>query len=444
MNIAIIGTGYVGLPSGVGLAELGHKVTCIDVDRNKIDALNRGELTLYEDGLEPLFKKNLKNGNLKFTTSTQDGIENADVVILAVGTPPDPVTKAADLTYIFKAAADVGKCLCKYTVICDKSTVPVGTGDKIEQLISESNPKAEFDVVSLPEFLREGFAVHDFFNPDRIVLGTQSERARKILLQMYAPLQSRTRIICVNRKSAETIKYASNSFLAMKIHYINEIADFCEKSGADINDVALGVGLDSRIGDKFLNPGPGFGGSCFPKDTLAMDYMAREVGVNLTLIQSAISGNIVRKKIMARKILQKASRFENPKIAVLGIAFKGGTDDCRESPAVDIIKEMLNLGARNITVYDPKALDNAKSIFGTSLSYASSVTECIKDADLLITLTEWNDFRKLDLTEIAKLMKHRVIEDYRNLFRLETAIQAGFEYSSIGRSYNNSKEAIAS
>ncbi len=444
MNIAIIGTGYVGLPSGVGLAELGHKVTCIDVDRNKIDALNRGELTLYEDGLEPLFKKNLKNGNLKFTTSTQDGIENADVVILAVGTPPDPVTKAADLTYIFKAAAEVGKYLCKYTVICDKSTVPVGTGDKIEQLISESNPKAEFDVVSLPEFLREGFAVHDFFNPDRIVLGTQSERARKILLQMYAPLQSRTRIICVNRKSAETIKYASNSFLAMKIHYINEIADFCEKSGADINDVALGVGLDSRIGDKFLNPGPGFGGSCFPKDTLAMDYMAREVGVNLTLIQSAISGNIVRKKIMARKILHKASRFENPKIAVLGIAFKGGTDDCRESPAVDIIKEMLNLGARNITVYDPKALDNAKSIFGTSLSYASSVTECIKDADLLITLTEWNDFRKLDLTEIAKLMKHRVIEDYRNLFRPETAIQAGFEYSSIGRSYNNSKEAIAS
>lgn len=429
----------MGLPSGLGLSEIGHKVTCIDVDQKKIDALNRGELTLYEEGLEPLFKKSRKSGNLKFTTSTQDGVENADVVILAVGTPPDPVTKAADLTYIFKAASEVGKYLRKYTVICDKSTVPVGTGDKIEELILKSNPKAEFDVVSLPEFLREGFAVYDFFHPDRIVIGTQSTKAQEILLQMYAPLQKNTKIICVNRKSAETIKYASNSFLAMKIHYINEIADFCEKSGADINDVALGVGLDSRIGNKFLNPGPGFGGSCFPKDTLAMDHMAREVGVNLTLIQSAITGNIVRKKIMARKIVKKASCFENPKIAVLGIAFKGGTDDCRESPAVDIIKEMLNLGAKNIYVFDPQALDNAQKIFGDTLHYASSLTDCVKDADLLITLTEWDDFRELDLTRVAKLMRHRVIEDYRNLFEPKIAIEAGFEYSSIGRSDITSK-----
>ncbi len=443
MNIAIIGTGYVGLPSGVGLAELGHKVTCIDIDHKKIEALKRGELTLYEEGLEDLFNKNIKNGNLSFTSSIKDGIQDATVVILAVGTPPDPISKAADLTYIFNAASEVSKYLRKYTVICDKSTVPVGTGDKIEKLILKNNPQAHFDVVSLPEFLREGFAVHDFFYPDRIVIGTQSKQAQEILLKMYEPLQHNTKIICVNRKSAETIKYASNSFLAMKIHYINEIADFCEKSGADINDVALGVGLDSRIGSKFLNPGPGFGGSCFPKDTLAMDYMAREVGVNLTLIQSAISGNLLRKKIMARRIMQKASRFKDPKIAVLGIAFKGGTDDCRESPAVDIVKELQSLGATNISIFDPKALNNAKRIFGNTLSYASSIEECIKDADLLVTLTEWNDFRKLDLAKMAILMRHKIIEDYRNLFDPETASQAGFEYSAIGRS-NIPYEALAS
>ncbi len=443
MNIAIIGTGYVGLPSGVGLAELGHKVTCIDIDDKKIEALKRGELTLYEEGLEDLFNKNIKNGNLSFTSSIKDGIQDATVVILAVGTPPDPISKAADLTYIFNAASEVSKYLRKYTVICDKSTVPVGTGDKIEKLILKNNPQAHFDVVSLPEFLREGFAVHDFFYPDRIVIGTQSKQAQEILLKMYEPLQHNTKIICVNRKSAETIKYASNSFLAMKIHYINEIADFCEKSGADINDVALGVGLDSRIGSKFLNPGPGFGGSCFPKDTLAMDYMAREVGVNLTLIQSAISGNLLRKKIMARRIMQKASRFKDPKIAVLGIAFKGGTDDCRESPAVDIVKELQSLGATNISIFDPKALNNAKRIFGNTLSYASSIEECIKDADLLVTLTEWNDFRKLDLAKMAILMRHKIIEDYRNLFDPETASQAGFEYSAIGRS-NIPYEALAS
>ncbi len=443
MNIAIIGTGYVGLPSGVGLAELGHKVTCIDIDDKKIEALKRGELTLYEEGLEDLFNKNIKNGNLSFTSSIKDGIQDATVVILAVGTPPDPISKAADLTYMFNAASEVSKYLRKYTVICDKSTVPVGTGDKIEKLILKNNPQAHFDVVSLPEFLREGFAVHDFFYPDRIVIGTQSKQAQEILLKMYEPLQHNTKIICVNRKSAETIKYASNSFLAMKIHYINEIADFCEKSGADINDVALGVGLDSRIGSKFLNPGPGFGGSCFPKDTLAMDYMAREVGVNLTLIQSAISGNLLRKKIMARRIMQKASRFKDPKIAVLGIAFKGGTDDCRESPAVDIVKELQSLGATNISIFDPKALNNAKRIFGNTLSYASSIEECIKDADLLVTLTEWNDFRKLDLAKMAILMRHKIIEDYRNLFDPETASQAGFEYSAIGRS-NIPYEALAS
>lgn len=434
MKISIIGTGYVGLPSGVGLAELGNEVTCIDCDKQKIDALSQGKVTLYEEGLEELFAKNLRKGNLQFTTSIKEGIKDADVIILAVGTPPDPITKAADLSYIFEAAKEVAKNLTKYAVICDKSTVPVGTADRIEALIKKTNPKATFDVASLPEFLREGFAVHDFFHPDRVVIGTQSAKAQEVLLKLYEPLAANTKIVCVQRRSAETIKYASNSFLAMKIHYINEIADFCEKSGADINDVALGIGLDSRIGPKFLNPGPGFGGSCFPKDTLAMDYMAREVGVNLTLIQSAISGNVLRKKIMARRILRKAEAFPEPKIAVLGIAFKGGTDDCRESPAVDIVKEMLLLGAKHIEIYDPKAMENAKKIFGSEISYATDIYSCAQDADVLVTLTEWNEFKKIDLNKLGSLMKHKIIEDLRNLLDPTEVDKAGFSYSSIGRS----------
>lgn len=433
MKISIVGTGYVGLPSGVGLAELGNRVICIDCDKEKIESLKQGNVTLYEEGLVPLFHKNLANGNLSFTTSMEEGIRDADVVILAVGTPTDPITKSADLSYILQAAEDVAKHLTKYAVICDKSTVPVGTGERIEKIIKTANPAAEFDVVSLPEFLREGFAVHDFFYPDRIVIGTESERARAILLKLYAPLAKDTKIVCVKRKSAETIKYASNAFLAMKIHYINEIADFCEKSGADVRDVALGMGLDSRIGPKFLNPGPGFGGSCFPKDTLAMDYMAREVGINLSLIQSAISGNVLRKKLMARRILRKAEAFTSPKIAVLGIAFKGGTDDCRESPAVDIVKELLLLGAKKIEIFDPQALNNAKRIFAESVTYAKDVESCVKDADVLVVLTEWEEFKNINLRRISCLMKHRVIEDLRNVLNPEEAVKIGFDYSSIGR-----------
>lgn len=432
MKIAIIGTGYVGLPSGVGLAELGNDVICIDCDPQKIQMLQAGVITLYEEGLEDLFKKNVNAGRITFTTSIKEGIDKAEVIILAVGTPPDPITKAADLSYILAAAKEVAQNLNHYAVICDKSTVPVGTGDRIEKLMHSANPTAKFDIVSLPEFLREGFAVHDFFHPDRIVIGTSSERARDTLLRLYAPLKNNTQIICVTRKSAETIKYASNSFLAMKIHYINELADFCEKSGADIKDVACGIGLDSRIGPKFLNPGPGFGGSCFPKDTLAMDYMAREVGINLTLIQSAISGNVLRKKIMARRIVSAVSTFIDPKIAILGIAFKGGTDDCRESPAVDIVKEMQLLGCNNIWIYDPKALKNAKNIFKDTVTYADSIEACLKDASVLVTLTEWDAFRNLDLKKIYSLMKDKVIEDLRNLIDPEQAINLGFKYSSIG------------
>lgn len=302
MKIGIIGTGYVGLPTGVGLAELGNEVICIDREPSKIEALQSGKLTIYEDGLEDLFKKNVASGNIRFTTSMKEGVENADLVIIAVGTPPHPVTKEADMKYIHAAATELAEHLQGYTVIATKSTVPVGTGDDVEGLIRKKNPTADFDVVSLPEFLREGFAVHDFFSPDRVVVGANSERAKNVLKELYKPFEGKTKMLFVKRRSSETIKYASNAFLAIKIHYINEMADFCEKAGADVYEVAQGMGLDSRIGNKFLNPGPGYGGSCFPKDTNAMAYMGRTNGVNLSLIEAAIAGNDKRKESMAARV----------------------------------------------------------------------------------------------------------------------------------------------
>lgn len=302
MKIGIIGTGYVGLPTGVGLAELGNEVICIDREPSKIEALQSGKLTIYEDGLEDLFKKNVASGNIRFTTSMKEGVENADLVIIAVGTPPHPVTKEADMKYIHAAATELAEHLQGYTVIATKSTVPVGTGDDVEGLIRKKNPTADFDVVSLPEFLREGFAVHDFFSPDRVVVGANSEWAKNVLKELYKPFEGKTKMLFVKRRSSETIKYASNAFLAIKIHYINEMADFCEKAGADVYEVAQGMGLDSRIGNKFLNPGPGYGGSCFPKDTNAMAYMGRTNGVNLSLIEAAIAGNDKRKESMAARV----------------------------------------------------------------------------------------------------------------------------------------------
>ena len=341
MKIAIIGTGYVGLPTGVGFTELGNDVICIDKDENKIKALQSGQITLYEDGLEALLQKNFRNGKISFTTSMQQGVSDADVVLIAVGTPPHPVTKEADMQYIFAAAEELAQYLNNYTVVAVKSTVPVGTGDKVEALIRKQNPSADFDVISVPEFLREGYAVKDFFNPDRIVIGTDSERARAVMAELYAPFADKTPILYVKRRSSETIKYASNAFLAVKIHYINEMADFCEHTGADIAEVAKGMGLDKRIGNRFLNAGPGYGGSCFPKDTMAMAYMARQNGVNMSIIEDVIQENANRKKKMAHRILEVVKDIPNAKIAVLGLAFKEGTDDCRESPAMEIINEEL-------------------------------------------------------------------------------------------------------
>ncbi|EAH6554595.1 UDP-glucose/GDP-mannose dehydrogenase family protein [Campylobacter jejuni] len=432
MKIGIIGTGYVGLPTGVGLAELGNDVICIDREKSKIDALNSGILTIYEDNLEELFHKNVKEGRLKFTTSMQEGIKDADLVIIAVGTPPHPVTKEADMKYIHAAATELADYLTGYTVIATKSTVPVGTGDDIESLISKKNPNAEFDVLSLPEFLREGFAVYDFFNPDRIIVGTNSQRAKAVIEKLYEPFKGKSELLFVSRRSSETIKYASNAFLAIKIHYINEMANFCEKVGADILEVAKGMGLDTRIGNRFLNPGPGYGGSCFPKDTSAMAFMGKQNNIDLTLINAAIKGNEERKNQMSERILNSVKDIKNPKIAVLGLAFKDGTDDCRESPAVDIIFKLLEQKVQ-ICAYDPKAMDLAKQILGDKIDYANSMYEAIKDADVIAILTEWKEFSSLDLKKAYDLLNHKKIIDLRNLIDKNEAIKLGFEYQGIGR-----------
>ncbi len=431
MKVAIIGTGYVGLPTGVGLAELGNDVCCVDKVQEKISALNAGELTLYEDGLEELFKKNIKNGRLTFTTSMAKAVIGADVVLLAVGTPPHPETKEADLQYIYAAAKELAQYLEGYTVIATKSTVPVGTGDEIEAIVRKVSPQADFDVISLPEFLREGFAIHDFFHPDRIVVGANSERAREVMKRLYAPFDGKTEFLWVKRKSSEAIKYASNAFLAMKIHYINEMANFCEKSGADINEVAKGMGMDSRIGNKFLNAGPGYGGSCFPKDTNAMAQMARKYGVRLNLIETTIAKNDERKAEMAERVIAKIKSNPQGKIAVLGLAFKGGTDDCRESPSMDILKELLKHSG-NIAVYDPKAMKNAEKILGKQVVYAKDIYEACNGAEILVILTEWEEFRSLDLQRIRGLMKAHKIVDLRNMLNADEVRKSGFDYSCIG------------
>lgn len=431
MNVAIIGTGYVGLPTGVGLAELGHQVVCIDREQSKIDTLQAGKITLYEDGLEELFCKNINEKRLHFTTSMKDGIKNAELVIIAVGTPPHPITKEADMKYIHAAATELAEYLTRYTIIATKSTVPVGTGDDIEILIKKKNPHAQFDVVSLPEFLREGYAVHDFFHPDRIIVGTNSDKAKEKIKELYRAFGNEIPMLFISRRSSETIKYASNAFLAMKIHYINEMANFCEKVDANILEVAQGMGFDSRIGLKFLIPGPGYGGSCFPKDTQAMTYMARQNDVELSLITTTIKGNDNRKKEMAERILNAVKYIDSPKIAVLGLAFKNGTDDCRESPAIDIILELLERKA-DITAYDPKAMKNAQELLGNRIHYANNMYDAAKNSDVLAILTEWEEFGKLDLQKIASLMRNKIIIDCRNLLNPQEAQKFNFKYQGIG------------
>ena len=432
MKVGIIGTGYVGLPTGVGLAELGHDVGCIDAISEKIETLKAGKITLFEAGLEDLFRKNLAAGKIKFTTDMKEGVEDADIVIIAVGTPPHPVTKEADMKYIHAAAKQLAPHLTGYTVVANKSTVPVGTGDEVEKMIRDENPHADFDVVSLPEFLREGFAVHDFFNPDRVIVGANTERAKDVIKALYAPFGDKANMLFVKRRSSETIKYASNAFLAMKINYINEMANFCEKSGADVFEVAKGMGMDTRIGSKFLNPGPGYGGSCFPKDTNAMAYMARKYGVEMALIETTIRRNDERKIEMAERILAAADGIAAPKIGVLGLAFKGGTDDCRESPAMEIVDALLKRGAV-VRAFDPKAMPTAKLLVGDAIEYAADAYDAAKDADVVAILTEWDDFKTIDLKALKNAVKSAKIVDLRNILNPDEARQAGFDYKGIGR-----------
>lgn len=443
MKIAIIGTGYVGLPTGVGLAELGHHVTCIDTDKSKIDSLNSGKVTLFEEGLEALLTKNIREGRLKFTMSKAEAIPSADVVMIAVGTPPHPVTKEADMKFIHAAARELAPYLSGYTVVATKSTVPVGTGEAVEAIIQEVNPDADCDVISLPEFLREGFAVYDFFNPDRIVVGTDSERARRMMREVYKDFEGKVPILCVHRRSSETIKYASNAFLAMKIHYINEMADFCERTDADIAEVAMGMGMDSRIGNKFLNPGPGYGGSCFPKDTMAMAYMGRQNGVDLSLIENTIEKNALRKERIADEVLRVIKGIHKPRVGILGLAFKGGTDDCRESPAMQVIEALLkkkhNTIARithtqpKLSVYDPEAMENAKKILGRKVKYTANEYEALEQADVMLVLTEWRQFKGLDLARAKSIMRGNKIIDLRNQIDHVSAVANGFEYKGVGR-----------
>lgn len=431
MKVAIIGTGYVGLPTGIGLSELGNQVVCIDRIESKITSLQKGIATIYEDGMEELFQKNLKAGRLSFTTDMKTGVSGADVVMIAVGTPPHPVTKEADLQYIYAAAEELALYLDGYTVVATKSTVPVGTGDEVEAIIRRVNPQADFDVVSLPEFLREGFAIHDFFSPDRIVIGANREKARQVLLNLYRPFEGKTKFLLVNRKSSETIKYASNAFLAMKIHYINEMADFCEKAGADIREVALGMGSDSRIGNRFLNPGPGYGGSCFPKDTNAMAQMGRKFGAPLSLIETTIAKNDERKAKMGVRAIEQVKHNSQARIAVLGLAFKGGTDDCRESPAMQILQEIMKYNS-NICVYDPKAMENARAILGDGVNYAETAEKACDGADIAVILTEWDEFKQLDLQKLKRIMKMPQILDLRNMLNAQQVRDNGFIYTCVG------------
>lgn len=433
MNVTIIGTGYVGLPTGIGLAELGHKVTCVDSNHDKIKDLNSGKITLFEDGLEELFIKNREANKISFTTSMKEGVEFADVIMIAVGTPPHPETQEADMKYIHAAASEMAQYLQGYTVIVNKSTVPVGTGDEVEKIIKSKNSNADFDVVSIPEFLREGFAVYDFFNPDRIVVGANNEKSKLVILDLYKKFDGKTEFLFVTRRSSETIKYASNAFLAIKIHYINEMANFCEKVNANISEVAMGMGQDTRIGRRFLNPGPGYGGSCFPKDTLAMAHMGRKNNVDLSLIETAIRGNDLRKAQMAQKVVKILEKIENPKIAVLGLAFKNGTDDCRESPAIQVIESILNVAPEvSISAYDPQANENAKALLGDSITYGENIYETLNQADAMVVLTEWDEFKEINFSEAKTLMRKANIIDFRNILSLEAAQANGFKYYGIG------------
>ncbi|WP_427928102.1 UDP-glucose dehydrogenase family protein [Agrobacterium cavarae] len=434
MRIVMIGSGYVGLVSGACFADFGHDVICVDKMPEKIDALKNGQIPIFEPGLDVIVSTNAKAGRLSFTTDLKTAVADADVVFIAVGTPSRRGDGHADLGYVYAAAKEIAAAITSFTVIVTKSTVPVGTGDEVERIIREENPTADFAVVSNPEFLREGAAIDDFKRPDRIVVGLSDERARPVMTEVYRPLYlNQSPLLFTTRRTSELIKYAANAFLAMKITFINEIADLCEKVGGDVQDVSRGIGLDGRIGSKFLHAGPGYGGSCFPKDTLALAKTAQDYDSPVRLIEATISVNDNRKRAMGRKVIAAAGGdIRGKKVAVLGLTFKPNTDDMRDSPAITVIQTLQDAGAK-VTAYDPEGMANAKPLI-EGIDYAQGPYEAAQDADALVIVTEWNQFRALDLARLKSTMKSPVLVDLRNIYRADEVTAHGFSYSSIGRS----------
>ena len=434
MRVAMIGTGYVGLVSGACIADFGHNVVCVDKDVAKIEALAHGEIPIYEPGLSDLVSSNANAGRLSFTTVLEEPVRTADAVFIAVGTPSRRGDGHADLSYVYEAAREIAAALDDFTVIITKSTVPVGTGDEVERIIREVRPNADFAVVSNPEFLREGAAIHDFKHPDRIVVGTQDERAKKIVAEIYRPLNlNHTPVLYTSRRTAELTKYAANAFLATKITFINEIADLCEKVGADVQEVAHGIGLDNRIGSKFLHAGPGFGGSCFPKDVRALVKTAQDHAVPLRILEVVAAVNDTRKRAMVRKVSAMfAGTLRGKTVAVLGLTFKPNTDDMREAPSLALITALQDMGAR-VRAFDPAGMTQAQTLL-KDVVYCEDAYDCAEAADALVIATEWEQFRALDLERLRDLMACPVVVDLRNVYRPEEMHRYGFAYACVGRS----------
>ncbi|MSO74016.1 MAG: UDP-glucose/GDP-mannose dehydrogenase family protein [Alphaproteobacteria bacterium] len=432
MHVAMIGTGYVGLVSGACFSEFGHDVSCVDTDRDKIEALRQGIIPIYEPGLEALVVSNARAGRLSFTTRIDEAVPRADVVMIAVGTPSRRGDGHADLSFTYAAAREIAAALGGYTLIATKSTVPVGTSREIERIIREVRPDADVDVVSNPEFLREGSAIEDFMHPDRVVVGADNERATQIMTALYRPLfLLKTPILFTKRETAELIKYAANAFLATKITYINEIAEICERVGANVQDVAEGIGLDGRIGKKFLHAGPGFGGSCFPKDTRAFVRIAEEAGAPSRIVETVVAVNEARKHGMAEKIIAACGDVKGRRIAVLGVTFKPNTDDVRESPSLTIITALQAAGA-TVRAYDPHGMEEARRLLD-GVEWGTDPYHCMEGADALAIVTEWNEFRALDFARMRALMRRPIVVDLRNIYRRDEMAAAGFIYVSVGR-----------
>ncbi len=436
MKIAVVGTGYVGLVTGTCFAETGNLVTCVDIDKLKVERMQNGEIPIYEPHLDLLFERNIKQGRLHFTTDLKKGIEDARVIFLALPTPPGE-NGSADLKYILQVAEQLGHLIKNYTIVINKSTVPVGTAEMVRETISK-NCTAEFDVISNPEFLREGFAVDDFMKPDRVVIGTQSERAKKVMTELYGPfVRQGNPVYFMDERSAELTKYAANAFLATKITFMNEIANLCEKVGANVDSVRIGIGTDERIGKRFLFAGIGYGGSCFPKDVLALHHTAEAHGYPFTMLKTVMDVNEKQKVSIIEKIRSHfKGELKGKKVALWGLAFKPDTDDIREAPALYIIEALLELGA-TISAYDPEAMKNVKATLGDKISYGIDPYEILKDADMLLIATEWSVFRTPEFEKIEKLLRNKLIFDGRNLYDLQQMKDLGFTYYSVGRNKIN-------